>query len=340
MNDFDDDDELSSSSSPSESSSYSSQLLPSQAFNFFLPSILAYSKNLLEIENSSNPSSQNKILLSDITTLLSKIKSNQLNISEINLSLIDKDITNAIQTILLNLKKIIMLKSQNFKMHKFFKINRKLKLISQIDIFLKNQFQLISKGTQLYKLNFTSSGRKLHFYRIDKTQETFEIRNENKEDTITGNISLLLEINKITYGVSSNNLKQVILCDNESFGSKWKYLSVILNSRSIDLCVNKIQTNNNLNETKLITAWFYGFIYFYRGREVPYKIPSTTKFVFSKLKYKIIDQLHAYYKVNNNGNATEKIIAEQLINEKGINKLSFIKLLLFYNKFIYNNINN
>ena len=58
------------------------------------------------------------------------------------------------------------------------------------------------------------------------------------------------------------------------------------------------------------------------------------------MKYKIIDQLHAYYKVNNNGNATEKIIAEQLINEKGINKLSFIKLLLFYNEFIYNNINN
>ena len=112
MNDFDDDDELSSTSSPSESSSNSSQPLPSQTFNFFLPSILAYSKNLLEIENCTNPSPQNKILLSDITTLLSKIKSNQLNISEINLSLIDKDITNAIQTILINLKNIIMLKIQ------------------------------------------------------------------------------------------------------------------------------------------------------------------------------------------------------------------------------------
>jgi hypothetical protein len=94
------------------------------------------------------------------------------------------------------------------------------------------------------------------------------------------------DIKKICYGVSSSNLKKRFknLSSNE-LKSPWLFFSIVTKERSHDLY---------LDESKLST-WFYGFKYYLRKIDSPYKIISTHNFVFTRLKLKLMYLMKEHY---------------------------------------------
>ena len=104
----------------------------------------------------------------------------------------------------------------------------------------------------------------------------------------------------------------------------WRFLSVILKDKSVDLYC----------EDKQLEIWFYGLKYYTMINNVEYKILSTNKFVLNKIKLKIVIGLKSAMDKNNIQGNKEKLnfIIQKLCKEKAIQNISFTKLFLLYNK--------
>ena len=85
-----------------------------------------------------------------------------------------------------------------------------------------------------------------------------------------------------------------------------------------------------------INNWFYGLKVFTDENNVGYKIISTNKFVLYKIKLKLVLKLKQAIVngeiIDENKKFTN--IIQKLVIEKGIQRISFIKLILLYNKFM------
>ena len=222
---------------------------------------------------------------------------------------------------------------------------------TKLSTYLQSQLNSITKGNELQKLNFTSNGTKNHYYQLDLKHNTLQIKHKTKSDYVLDEYHLETSILKITYGISTNNLKQKLMYYEDELmnGSKWTYFSLWLFSRTIDLNVNCSQSSeteedNNHNKVHrhnesntLIKNWFYGLKHFYSCKGIYFKTPSSSKFLLTKLKLQIVDNLQinlfSHTKMKKN---TKRInLVNDIIKEKGIQKLSFVKLFLFIMK--YNN---
>jgi len=301
----------------------------------FIKLLLKYSLNYLKkINNKKNEFITT--LIKEIELLLDKIKKDLINIEIINLKFLDIEITQSLKTLFDNLI-LIYYKSKLKKSFFKFKqqINKQIKIENEILIskFLEENLKKVENGFKLTKINFSSSGIKEHFYQIDQKNNNFCIsKNANDKNKDIKNLNK--EIIKIVYGFSSRNIKKKIIKEKDDIKNlikiPWKFLSIVLKERSIDLFMGNDKNND------IINYYFYGFYYYYQKKNLLFKINSCSFFVHLRTKFKLIWKLKQMYK---NGKLKEKNenslkLVQDIFNEKGIQKFSFVKLfLLFFQNF-------
>ena len=305
----------------------------------FVKLLLRYSINFLERQkiknqkmetNNQNLTIENyDILIKEINIMIKKISTNEINIDNIKLHQLDKEMINAFKQLFDNLI-YIYFKS---KLYKYFKKYHN-KIIKEKDFqvtdiivdFLFYNSKNLKKGLELFKINYKTKGYKIHFYNIDEKNLTFNIRKKNEEPHPSKSYSLKNDIIKVAYGIKSRNLRKKLLSDDkdtktiELLRKPWLFISIITKSRSIDLYGNE----------KDINSLFYGFKYYLIDNKMAYKINSATYFLLNKIKLKLAlnirDNTKSKGKEKNN-------IVKQLIREKAIQNISFTKLFLLYNKY-------
>ena len=300
----------------------------------FIKLLLKYSLNYLKkINNKKNEFITT--LIKEIELLLDKIKKDLINIEIINLKFLDIEITQSLKTLFDNLI-LIYYKSKLKKSFFKFKqqINKQIKIENEILIskFLEENLKKVENGFKLTKINFSSSGIKEHFYQIDQKNNNFCI-SKNANDKNKDNKNLNKEIIKIVYGFSSRNIKKKIIKEKDDIKNlikiPCKFLSIVLKERSIDLFMGNDKNND------IINYYFYGFYYYYQKKNLLFKINSCSFFVHLRTKFKLIWKLKQMYK---NGKLKEKNenslkLVQDIFNEKGIQKFSFVKLFLLYAQF-------
>jgi hypothetical protein len=150
----------------------------------------------------------------------------------------------------------------------------------------------------LTKINFSSKGKKEHFYRLMPDHGNINIY-ENVNTKIPYKAIFFTEVKKVCYGISSSNLKKRFknLSSNE-LKSPWLFFSIVTKERSHDLY---------LDESKLNT-WFYGFKYYLRKIEMPYKMISVHNFVFTRVKLKLMYLMKEHYAEKKTEDAYKSLI--------------------------------
>ena len=221
------------------------------------------------------------------------------------------------------------------KLNKYFKIYRQKikkivgsqKLEKVLDFLMKSSKKL-NNGLYLVKINYKTKGYKVHFYNIDVESHNFNVRNK-ENDYPSAFYNIKIDILKVLYGLKSPNLISKLKEDNYNECRKflqkpWNLLSIITKKRSIDLYCENDQ----------IDTMFYGLKSFFIDKKILYKINSTNYFVLNKIKLKIAIKLKNKYIDKKTGDKSKiPPIITELINESGIQKISFTKLILIYNKY-------
>ena len=308
----------------------------------FVKILLRYSINFLENQkenilqnseiNNINLSKENyDILLNEVKLMQQKIENNEINIENIKLHHLDKEMINSLKQLFDNL---IYIYSKS-KLNKYFKIYRQKikkivgsqKLEKVLDFLMKSSKKL-NNGLYLVKINYKTKGYKVHFYNIDVESHNFNVRNK-ENDYPSASYNIKIDILKVLYGLKSPNLISKLKEDNYNECRKflqkpWNLLSIITKKRSIDLYCENDQ----------IDTMFYGLKSFFIDKKILYKINSTNYFVLNKIKLKIAIKLKNKYIDKKTGDKSKiPPIITELINESGIQKISFTKLILIYNKY-------
>lgn len=306
----------------------------------FIQLLLRYSINFLEnqkmnsLQNSNiNNDKENgniDTLLNELKMMMKKINSKEINIENIKLHQLDKEMINSLKQLFDNLI-YIYYKSKLYKYFKVLRNNIQKFKHSEIDNyileFLNSNSEKLLNGLHLTKINYKTKGSKKHFYDVDEDNMTFNIRKSDNDNYLSKSYSLFNDIKKVSYGIKSRNLRKKLLSkekDNDSITllrMPWKFISLITNSRSIDLYCE----DNQLNYV------FYGLKNFFINNVVPYKINSTSYFVLNKIKLKIAVKLKKKYQEEEEEELPN--IVKQLIKEKAIQNISFTKLFLLFNKY-------
>lgn len=99
----------------------------------------------------------------------------------------------------------------------------------------------------------------------------------------------LPDIKKITYGIQSENLrKRFKNMKNSSLKYPYLFFSFITKKRSLDLYMDEVS----------LTKWFYGISHWLKINNQKNKIMSTSKFLLTKIKLKMLYNLKDYYEKN------------------------------------------
>ena len=185
-----------------------------------------------------------------------------------------------------------------------------------LDQFIDSYYKGIQLGDSLVKINFNNKSTKTHFYKLHLKKNCIQVYQKENDIDVYKEININ-SIIKITFGIHSQNLKNKIgsLPNHQA----WLYMSFILSNRSLDLCLNENQ----------IKKWFYGLSKYLKTVNKEYKSISRSKYILNRCKmkmaYKIINS-NLKNKINN----SETKLKIGKVNETGMNKISFIKLLLLY----------
>jgi hypothetical protein len=295
--------------------------------SIFVILLLKYSIKFLEEKKKNNPNDNYNTLINEVKIMLKKIEKNEINLDNLRLQLLDKDMINSLKQLFDNLIYIYY----KCRIYRYFrKYRNKIrkmknnKNMEKILSFLSANAQELINGLELNKINFKSKGYKTHVYDVDENEFLFNVR-PSKKSNPSKSYSIQNDIVKITYGLKSKNLIKKLSSNNDNdkklIKRPWNLLSVILRDRSIDLSCE----GNKLN------YMFYGMKYFLVDNNVPFKINSVNYFVLNKLKLKICIILKKQYK----GINEEEIpnIIKQLTKEKAIQNISFAKIFLLFNKY-------
>ena len=287
-------------------------------------------KNKIEEEEINEKINNIKKLIKELEILFDKIKNYEIDISSIKTQKIDRNILKNINNLFEKLRWIYY-KSFLYRNFTKFKIKtQKLKLeenFNRIQKFLEDNYDKIIKGMNLEKINYGSKGYKVHFYNIDVDSSTFNTKKMATQTYPNHTYKLFNDIIKIMYGVHSNNLlKKINGKDKDSeaiklLKSPYNILSIMTKKRSVDLYCDDDQINN----------WFYGLKYFTMEKKVNYKIISANKFILNKIKYKIVSHLRQDFANNEKEKQTYKFV-KNLNKGVTLGKISFVKLILLYNK--------
>ena len=290
-------------------------------------------KNIILEKKESNDDINNlDVLIKELELLLRKISSYEIDISSIPKHKLNQDIIHNVNIRLKNLKYIYY----KNKLYKNFKVFRektlKIKLTENyenVEVFLQKNYDLITKNQALIKINCGTKGHKIYFYSIEPNSNTLNARSLEEDPYPKKSYSLLKDITRITYGLRSNNLIRKLKNKNEDntdtrelLRTPWKFISFILKKKSVDLYCEVDQVDN----------WFYGLKSFTVENSVEFKIMSTNKFVINKIKYRMPLNLKTAIKEKKIKDENIIEIVNRIVKEKAFHKISFVKLILLYNK--------
>ena len=324
-----------------------SHLLTNDKINspIFVKLLLRFSLNFLknqkkkllennnEINNQKNMIDNYNTLIEEIKIMNKKIELNEINIENIPIHQLDKEMINSLKQLFDNLiyirYKCVL--SQAFKKYRS-KVKKKknAKIIKKIVKFLSAHYESLTKGMNLIKINYKSNGFKTHFYDIDEENLTFNIRKDETNDYPTKSYHIQNEIIKIQYGIKSRNLRKKLLSKDKDLEMlrllryPWRFISIITRERSIDFYCDDEQ----------IDDMFYGMKNFLTDNYVPFKINSTNYYLLNKTKIKIAIELKKKYQEEDEQNIPK--IVQSLLRERAIQNISFAKLFLLYNKYMNN----
>ena len=85
-------------------------------------------------------------------------------------------------------------------------------------------------------------------------------------------------------------------------------------------------------EVDQVDNWFYGLKSFTEENSCEFKIMSTNKFVINKIKYRMPLNLKTAIKEKKIKDENIIEIVNRIVKEKAFHKISFVKLILLYNK--------
>ena len=246
----------------------------------YLSLLLKFTKKALN-ENIQDIQLRNN-LLKDINNTLDLIHYKKIDISNINISSIDPEISHYIGSLINNLFLTIL--KPYFK---YFKNKLEKKHVdyssSKLINFFEKKYNHIYKGENIYKINFNSSGIVEHFYQIDYKNDLFECfpKDPNVKDPLK--TYEFNKIHKIMIGRKTDNIFENI--KNINIDKKKQpnlFMSFVLNDRTIDLIFK--------NE-KSAKKWFYGLFYYLQISNRSYKICSCTSCILFHIKVKIFNKL-------------------------------------------------
>ena len=272
--------------------------------------------------NETLPYETKEYLLNLIDNTKEKIKNGLLETNNIPLTLlIDEDIIQSLKLLIENIfyiyEKQMMLRGF-IKLYKNSRQQISLVIDKKIELFNQTNLKMLCNGEVLAKINYRTKGIREHFYKLDFDNDTIYIYNNLLELSSHKDKIELEEILKITYGISSNNLKKKYDgMDKEIFNSPWLFFSIITKKRSYDFYIE---------QNKLI-HWYYGLAFWLKQNKMTYKIISSSYFILNKIKLKAIQRLKDITSKNQMDKVDMKLI-RGLISEKGIQRFSFIKIFL------------
>ena len=286
----------------------------------FLKLLLKYANKYVNFNISD--STLSKQIKNQIDITLKILSNEEIDHSSINLNNLSPEITKALIILFNNLLSIYSkCKLQNcFNLYRKTILSLKIKERNTlIDEYIDSCYKEIQRGDSILKINLNSNGTKTHYYKLNYERDSIQIFQKDKDSKVDKEI-FLYSLIKITFGISSQNLKKKIKLLSNS-DQPWLYMSFIFKEGSIDLFLNEEQ----------VKQWFYGLSRHLNIIGKDYKIISKCKFILNRCKMKMANELINYSKKglikDSNSNSTIKNL-----NTNGNNKISFIKLFLLYNK--------
>ena len=290
-------------------------------------------KNAIRNLNTSHKNKNNNyksVIKNHISKALSIIENHKINWEILSILNINEDLINSIKALFQNLLIIKTKSILRYYFHKYkkntlgytlYKKKLKKKYI-QSETFLKHQLLSLEEGSILIKINYTSDGYNEHFFRICLIDDEYYFCVHKKiSDIKPYKIFNLQELNDITIGIKTNNLKNKI---SDKFMKQFKpggILSLWFNERTFDLYFDNDDEMNR---------WFEAIYYYNKYIMGNNMRRNLNYFFFNKLKLKLLFRLKNCQ--NNN-----LIIIEQLkyyyeLNELEFLDLPFAKCFLLYMK--------
>ena len=235
-------------------------------------------------------------LIKDINNTLDLIYSKKIDISKINMSSLNPEISQSLSLLFNN---IFQLYKKN-KLKRYFKLfktkskiknKNKNKEISKLDNFLEKNYNHIYKGENLLKINYNSSGINIHFYQIDYKNDLFESFSSNSNSTKPQKTYEFDNIIKVVVGIKTKNVKSKLKnISIDKINKPYLFMSLILRGRTIDLLFKKESSAKK---------WFYGLYQYFDISNRNYKIGSCTRNILFRIKCKMINQLEEDIKMVN-----------------------------------------
>lgn len=207
--------------------------------------------------NSSDDYIENQInekndLIFQLQFVLLAISTNTIDLTDLDLDIIDPNIFKAFKLLYNNLcniryKNIVKNFFKKFMFNTLGYSNRKALTeykSKKFRIFISNQLNYLRDGTDLTKFNYSSKGTKIHFYQIsidDNCLKIYEKKNSKSFTKIYFN-----EIVKFSYGICSSNLRKKF----KKYSSNYNYVnnsstSNKERSKSKDKSTDKKDKSNN-----------------------------------------------------------------------------------------------
>jgi len=248
--------------------------------------LLKYTKNYLN-KNIEDIQLKNS-LIKNIDNNLDLINSKKIDLSGINMSSLDPDISQAFLSLLNKfLNNIFRIYKKN-KFKKFFEIlrkqNREKEIEEIIKKFFESQYSHIYEGNNILKINYNSSKTKEYFYKVNNEKdilECFKVNDSTKKKPYKDfNFNKII---KVVVGKKTDNvIKKIKNLKIKEKSKTFLFLSLIFKKKTLDL---------HFTEEEIAKNWFYGLFYYFKISNRNYKICSCTKFILFKIKSKMINQL-------------------------------------------------
>ena len=250
---------------------------------FYFKLLLNYTKN--NLKKTIEDINLKKKLMDDIEKTIELINSKKIDISKINMSSFDSDISKSLSSLFNDLFTIYKRNKLRNYLKEFQKKTKKNKnniKYSSLKNFLEREYYHIFKGEIVEKINYHSSRIKQHFYKINNNEDIFESFPVN-QTTKPSKTFKFDNIIKILVGLETENLKKKVkTLKKKKMNKPYYFLSLVLKKRTIDLCFKK-----EISSKK----WFYGFYQYFQISERPFKTSSCTKNILFRIKIKIINTL-------------------------------------------------
>ena len=165
----------------------------------------------------------------------------------------------------------------------------------KLNIFFEKQYSHICKGNYIKKMNFTSSGYKEYFYKVDWEKDKLKSYNTNNSKKSKKKFDFD-NILKVVIGLKTKNIinKSKIL-KKEKRNKPYHFMSLFLEKRTIDFY---------FDDEKNAQKWFYGLFRYFKISEREFKIGSCTKYILFRIKCKMINKLGVKISLVNNNDIT------------------------------------